>query len=451
MYRALKNFFTSIKVAIVLLIILIAASILGTLIPQGRSAQEYLVRYGQIGGLFQKLQFTRLYQSVWYIAILALFSLNIIICTLVRLSPKLHRAFRPKCDLDPTSVQVLKVKDRIKMAQQPAWAAQAIKAELGRHHYRVREHTAEKKHCFLARKRILGIFGSDVVHLGLLIILAGGIISGLTGVRGSLTLSENQTLPVPEAGFSVRLDKFITDLYPDGSVKDWKSELTIIEGNKPVLQKSVEVNHPLSYKGFVFYQSGYGSDWENPELQVWLKKKNDPGYLKTIWLRVGQPTAVEGEDLVLTATRFLPDFVLDEKNQPSTRSLELNNPAVLIQGERYGAEVFSGWIFAKFPDFAQMHQAQEGEFKPELKDAKAQPYSVLQTAKDPGVSLIWVGCAVLMLGLFLAFYWPTREIRLVLEESQGKTEISAGGISAKSREVFQSEFDGIMSALRKTK
>jgi cytochrome c biogenesis protein len=103
---------------------------------------------------------------------------------------------------------------------------------------------------------------------------------------------------------------------------------------------------------------------------------------------------------------ILPDFVLDEKNQPSTRSLELNNPAALIRGERGGAEVFSGWIFAKFPDFAQMHQTQESEFKPELKDVKAPQYSVLQTAKDPGVPLIWVGCAVLMLGLFIAFYWP---------------------------------------------
>jgi len=451
MFRALKNFFTSIKVAIVLLILLIGASILGTLIPQGRSTQEYLVRYGQLGGLFQKLQFTRLYQSFWYIAILALFSLNIIICTLVRLSPKLHRAFRPKCDLDPKSVQVLKVKDRIKMAQPPAWAAQAVKAEIGRHHYRVREHAAEKKHCLLARKRILGIFGSDVVHVGLLIILSGGIISGLAGVRGNLTLFEKQTLPVPQAGFSIRLDKFITELYPDGNVKDWKSDLTIIEGGEQVLQKSVEVNHPLSYKGFVFYQSGYGSDWENPELLVWLKKKSDKGYLKTIWLRVGQPAAVEGEDITLTATRFLPDFVLDEKNQPSTRSLELKNPAVLIRGERGGAEVFSSWIFAKFPDFAQMHQAQESEFKPELRDVKAPQYSVLQTAKDPGVSLIWVGCTVLMLGLFLAFYWPSREIRFVLEESQSKTDVSAGGISAKSREAFQSEFDNIMSALRKTK
>jgi cytochrome c biogenesis protein len=266
MLKAVKKFFTSIKVAIVLLIILIAASILGTLIPQGRSAQEYLVRYGQLGSLFQKLQFTRLYQSFWYIAVLALFGLNIIICTLVRLGPKLRRAFQPRCDLDPKSVQVLKVKDRIKIALAPGAAAQAAKAELSRHHYRVREHTAAGKHCLLARKRIWGIFGSDVVHLGLLIILTGGIISGLAGSRGSLSLVENQTLAVPGADFSIRLDKFITEYYPDGNVKDWKSRLTVIERNQELFQKTIEVNHPLSHRGFVFYQSGYGWNWENPTL-----------------------------------------------------------------------------------------------------------------------------------------------------------------------------------------
>jgi len=389
MLKAIKNFFTSIRVAIVLLILLIAASILGTLIPQGRSAQEYLARYGQLAGLFQKLQFTRLYQSFWYVGLLALFSLNIIICTLVRLSPKLRRVFRPTCDLDPRSVQVLKVKDKFKLALAPAAAEEAVKAELGRRHYRVRGQASENRRCLIARKRLLGLFGSDVVHVGLLIILAGGIISGLTGVRGSLTLSEGQTVPVPQAGFSVRLDKFITELYPDGkNVKDWKSDLTLIEGGDPVLQKSIEVNRPLTYKGFVFYQSGYGLDWEKPELQVWLKKKSDPGYLKSIWLAVGRPAAVESEDITLTVVRFLPDFIMDEKNQPSTRSLDLNNPAALIRAERAGSELFSGWIFAKFPDFAQMHQAAESEFKAELKDIKAPQYSVIQTAKDPGVPLI---------------------------------------------------------------
>jgi cytochrome c biogenesis protein len=448
--KALLRFFTSVRVAITLLIILICASILGTLIPQDRSPQEYLARYGQLGGLLQRLQFTRLYHSVWFVSLLALFGLNIIVCTIERLPPKLRRALRLRFETEPKNLLSLKIKDRLKSALPLAGAKEAAKKELARHHYRPREDEAGGRVFLTARKRVLGLFGSDVVHLGLLIILAGGIISGLGGLRSNLTLVEDQTLPVPAAGFSIRLDKFSTELYPDGNVKDWKSDLTVIEDGQPLYQKAIEVNHPLSHRGFVFYQSGYGWDWQSPSLEVWIKKKSDAAYLQKLRLRVGEPASLEGENLQVRATRFYPDFILDEKNQPATRSHEPNNPAAFIEGKQGEETIFSGWVFAKFPDFTRMHSAKESDLTVELKDVQAPQYSVIQVAKDPGVGLIWIGCALLMAGLFLAFYWPAREIRLILEPGQGRTEIAAGGISAKSREAFEAELKGIINSLRKT-
>jgi hypothetical protein len=56
-----------------------------------------------------------------------------------------------------------------------------------------------------------------------------------------------------------------------------------------------------------------------------------------------------------------------------------------------------------------------------------------------------------MIGLAIAFYWPSREIKIILEEIQGKTGVIAGGIASKNREDFQSEFDRIMSSLRRSK
>ena len=39
-----------------------------------------------------------------------------------------------------------------------------------------------------------------------------------------------------------------------GEVKDWKSTLSVVEEGQPVLTRTVEVNHPLSYGGYRFYQ-----------------------------------------------------------------------------------------------------------------------------------------------------------------------------------------------------
>jgi cytochrome c biogenesis protein len=449
--KSLYRFFTSVKVAIVLLILLIGASVAGTLIPQQRSPEEYAARYGQLAGLFEGLQLTRLYSSFWFIALLSLFAVNIAVCTLARLSPKLHRAFRPRFETEPRHLQAMSAKDKLRLPLPLDGARSLVAGELRRRHYRVRVSEAPGRVHLSAHKRIAGIFGSDVVHVGLLVILAGGIVSGLAGRRADLTLRVGQTVPVPEAGFALRLDEFTTDLYPDGSVRDWKSRLAVIEDGRPVLDRTIEVNHPLAHRGFVFYQSGYGWDWDNPSLDFLVKKKSDPAYLKDIRLHPGERAPVDGGELEVVVARFIPDFVLDERNQPASRSAQPNNPAAFIEGRRGTETVFSGWVFAKFPDFGRLHGAEETDLVFELKDVKAPEYSVIQSAKDPGALWIWVGSGWLMAGLFLAFYWPTREIRLILEESQGKTELAAGGHSAKSPQEFKSEFENLMSVLRKAR
>jgi cytochrome c biogenesis protein len=304
----------------------------------------------------------------------------------------------------------------------------------------------------LARKKISGWFGSDFVHLGLLVIIAGGIVSGLGGFREYLTFHEGQVLPVPRAEFELRLDKFETEYYPDRSVKDWKSTITVLGKNKPILTKEVEVNHPLSYRGFSFYQASYGRDWDNPELEIWAGKRDDPSFLRKITLRIGERMPLnDRESTQISIERFIPDFIMGEDNQVFSRSREPNNPAALVEGWQGEEKVFSGWIFAKYPDFARMHSQKESGLTFQLKNFKAPQFSVIEAARDPGVNLIWAGCIFLMAGLWLAFYWPAREIKVVLEETQGKTEVASGGIAAKSKESFESEFENVMNSLRKSK
>ena len=301
----------------------------------------------------------------------------------------------------------------------------------------------------MARKKILGIFGSDIVHLGLLIILIGGIISGFIGVQTYINISEGEIIPVLNTDFKLQLDKFETEYHPNGSVKDWKSTLTIIEDETPRLTKTIEVNFPLTYKGYVFYQSGYGWDWQNPTLEIWATKTSDPSSSKKAFVRLGEKVTWEEENLEFTALQFLPDFIIDG-NQPSTRSLDPNNPAVFIEMYRGEDKISSGWIFAKFPDFSQMHSEEEADYKFEFKDIQAAQYSGIQMSKDPGVNFIWVGCGFLMIGLFMAFYWPTRDIRFILMEIEGKTEIISAGRSAKSKLALESEFSRIMASLRRS-
>ncbi len=460
--RSVWKFFSSVKLAIVLFILLTLASVLGTLIPQGRSAAEYAARYGGLSGLFTGLRLTSLYQSAWYLAILLLFAANTIVCTLSRLGPKWRRAFGAAPETDAKAVSSMRLSSRFRLPRTLAAARDSVSGRLTARRYRVNGSDQGERRVLLARKRRLGWFGSDIVHLGLLVILAGGITSGLGGRRAELPLSDGQTVDVPHAAFQLRLDKFVTEYYPGGAVKDWKSTVTVIDGGAPVLTRVIEVNQPLTYRGFSFYQTSYGWDWTAPSLVLELRKPGDPAAFRTLTLKVGERAGVDSPDVTqVLVHRFVPDFIIGEGNRIQSRSEEPNNPAAQVEAWKGEERVFSGWVFAKFPDFGQggggdpMTGARPGA-KPAaprvaviLKDYTAAPYSVLEAAKDPGVNLIWLGCALITAGLFLAFYWPPREIRVVLEESQGRVDVTAGGHATKSRDAFKSEFDGIIESIRR--
>lgn len=449
--KYIVQFFSSVKLAIFLLIIITLASMLGTLIPQQRSPAEYASHYGQISNFLIRLQITDLYHSGWFVGLLILLSLNIIVCTLTRLSPKLRKTFQPRIEIEARNLLVLKIKERFRKNKNLPSTKQELREALGSARYRIKEKEDDNKTFLHARKKILGWFGADMVHLGLLIILAGGIISGLSGFRDNLNISEGQTIQVPKASFKLRLDKFETEYYPNGSVRDWKSTLSVIENENAVLTKDIEVNHPLSHKGFVFYQSSYGWNWENTILEIWVKKKTDSSFLSKTEMRIGQRIKLQEENIEISAQHFVPDFIINEKNEIITRSLEPNNPAAFIEGWQEGEKIFSGWIFAKFPDFSRIHSEKENDLNFELKNYRGNQYSGIQMAKDPGVNLIWLGCTLLMIGLFIAFYWSAREIKIILEESQEKTDVIAGGIASKNKEDFQQEFEKIVSSLRRSK
>lgn len=449
--KSLIKYFSSVKLAIVLLIIITVASMIGTLIPQQRSPEEYVARYNQWANLFQRLQLTNLYKSLWFSALLFLFALNIIVCTLDRLSPKLKKAFQPKLAVEAKDITALKIKEKLKKPMSLDPARELVKKELSSRHYRIKETHKENKAYLYARKRILGWFGVDIVHLGILIIIAGGIISGIGGFRRDLSFSEGRTLEVPRAEFKLKLDKFETEYYANGGVKDWKSTLTVFENDKPVLNKIVEVNHPLSYRGFVFYQSSWGWDWRSLSVEIVAKKREDSSFSRKMELKIGERAKLQGEDIEVSVFEFIPDFVIGEKGQITSRSLEPNNPAAFIEGWRAEEKIFSGWIFAKFPDFDRIHSEKETDLTFELRDFNASKISIIQASKDPGVNFIWAGCTFLMIGLFFAFYWPAREVRIVLEGVGNKTEITAGGIASKSKDTFESEFAKTMESIRRSK
>ncbi len=443
------KFFSSVKLAVFLLIIIILATTLGTLVPQGRSLEAYTQKYGDWAPLLMKSGITHLYQSPWYLALLLLFSLNLLTCFLSRVKRKFKRTFTFKISTEEKKLKSMTLNKVISTNRSVPQAKEALKNCLKSRGYKVKEKTEQKSVFLQGRKKLMGWFGSDIVHLGILIIIIGGFISGAFGFKDNLAFIEEETKPVPTADFSLKLHQFETIYYEDGSVKDWKSHLSIIKENQTVLTKTIEVNHPLSYKGYRFYQSGYGWDWRNPLIEIMIESKEANPFSKSIQTKVGEKTFIKDKNIELSALYFVPDFVITEENKVTTRSLEPNNPAVFVKATENGKDVFSGWLFLKYPEFKSGISKKDSGLALRFKDFKAEPYSVIQIAKDPGAPFIWAGCSFLMMGLFLAFYYIPKEIRIMIKKENSGTEICAGGTMKKTIPAFKEEFDKIIQSLRK--
>jgi len=91
MLKRITNFLTSLKFGIILFIIIAVYSIIGTVIPQGMDLQFYLNQYHTFGSLMVFLQFDRVYSSVIYLAIVLVFVINLVGCTLKILPVQLKK------------------------------------------------------------------------------------------------------------------------------------------------------------------------------------------------------------------------------------------------------------------------------------------------------------------------------------------------------------------------
>ncbi len=95
MLKKVWKLFMSLRLTIVLLIVLSAVCVIGTLVPQNAAEQDYLRLYSpSTYGLLKAMGFTDMYHCWWFMVVLGLFTLNLAACSLNRL-PGLRRLLQP--------------------------------------------------------------------------------------------------------------------------------------------------------------------------------------------------------------------------------------------------------------------------------------------------------------------------------------------------------------------
>jgi cytochrome c biogenesis protein len=440
------RYLSSVRLTIALLILIVAASILGTVIPQNRRDELYRARYGDtFSRMLGSLQLTDVYHSHWYRALLAVFCINLCVCSTQRFMPLVKSLKRSSSTAGRVKLSDLPFYRKIQCGkspiplEDPSAGAEDIGAQirevLARGLYRLRYADPDSGIYYFERGKI-GRLGPMITHASIVIILIGGIFVGTFGFKEYKNIPVGETVDVPRSNFQVRADDFKVELYPDSRTpKEYTSVLTIIEDGVPRFTDAIEVNHPMKYKGVKFYQSDYGTIMADT-VEIGLSRRDDGETLGRFRIHKGETFQVPDSQLRIKVVALVPDFVRDSSGRVGSRSREPRNPAVLLELYEDDELKDSMWSFLRFPDF---HGSGKSDYSLRFLSITTKDYTILQISRDPGLSVVWIGSLLMVAGLFLSFYLSHKRIWIKLSVENDEPIMEVGGRSYKDRSGFEKE------------
>lgn len=431
------QFFASVKLALVTLFLITITSIIGTLIPQKESFEWYASQYGpKTAQLFTVLDIPDMYNSWWFISLLFLLGFNLVICSIDRF-PAVWR--QVKADgLQYTGERIRKMSTRKNWdyAGLSSDAPQNMTDTLNKMGWKTATKSMGNDTLIFSQKGNWTRTGVYMVHGSILIIFIGAIIGSLLGFKGSVSIPETMerdrialydTREIVDLGFVVRCNWFAIEFYPNGMPKEYTSSLTILENGQELFTQEIEVNSPLKHKGITFYQSSY----EAYQDFVVTITNNTTGNQKTFISSFQKQTewAEEGIRFGIINAKALGQSIVSSKiwfskenGTPITQWLDDNTTATL-NGTDQDYRVSAKQMYA----------------------------TGLQVAKDPGVWWVYIGCGLMLFGLYVAFFMSHRRIWLLVSDSEKGTEIILTGSANKNRPGFEQVFENLASELEQTR
>ncbi|MFC5650857.1 cytochrome c biogenesis protein ResB [Paenibacillus solisilvae] len=455
------NFFSSVKVAVRLIIITLLASMIGTIFTQENAfvsfdpSTYYEERYGWIGKWYYKLGLSNTYESWWFIGLLVMIGTSLVICSLDRVLP-LYRALNKqqiRKHFQFLTRQKTVFAEDIE-SNEEEWTGK-LAEQLKKRHFRVKQDGA----ALLAEKNRFSRWGPYINHIGLIIFLMAVLLRTLPGwsMDNYVTVPEGETVQIPDTSYYIKNEKFTINYYTDAELpkelqgtaraKLYETKAVLYactaDCDNPAVEPKLEevkrhniiVNDPLSYKGLKAYQFGFD---DTPKLKAvkptLFDKKTGKAY-GTFDLEMRNPKLeykLGPYSLVLKQTYM--DFALNAEGQPSTKSNEPNAPAFvfLIKGPDLPAEGMPYMYFPKQIDKQRFSQdVINGEIGKKF-DLKVKSMSdvtfagvvtSLNIRADRAMPYIWVGAGISMFGLLIGSYWQHR--RVWLRVDQGRVTLGA--------------------------
>ncbi len=431
------------KLTIVVLISLAATSIVGTVIPQNEDPTAYVKAYGPfLYRVFDVLDLFDMYHSWWFQLLLLLLTANLTICSIERLRTTWKIIFVKDPIFHISRFRKLPHKAEFGENRSPEKLIRLYDQFMAKRFSYSRSETTERGFCIYAEKGRLTRLGVYTVHLSVVLLLVGGLIGSLFGFEGYMNVPEGESsqtvqlrnsAAVQQLGFEIRCDDFKVSFYENGSRKEFRSTLTILQQGKPVLTKDIIVNDPLGYRGIRIFQSSYGP--LGPESVTLDFKSNATGMIYSKKVKIGQQFDIPEK---------LGKFVIREYSDRAE-----------YQGHKVGDAFYGIYISeegkttdillpVRFPSFDKMRK---GNFFVSVANYDNRYYTGLQITRDPGVWVVYIGFVVMILGCTISFFMSHQQVCVEIIKAGQQSSVVVAGSANKNKYAMQTKIKSIAQRL----
>ena len=440
------DFFTSVRLTIVILLTLAATSIIGTLIPQNQEPAAYFQAFGGfLYRLFDIFGLFDMYHSWWFQLLIVLLTINIIVCSIDRISANRRILFVKKPTFKLARFRNIKRHETFKDDRSMDQLQKVCQAFVKRHFRHSHIETTDTGCAIYGEKGRWTRFGVYMVHLSVVLLLVGGLIGSIFGFDGWVNIPEGESVSqvrlrsqerVLQLDFEIRCDDFDVSFYETGAPKEFRSSLTILEQGREVVKKDIIVNDPLRYKGVNMFQSSYG------------KMPSDRLVLSFTSAKTGMVYPLDaGLNQPLTLPEKLGTFVFKElRRSAKFRGHDIGDAYVGILTPP-GGDPVEVILPLRFPSFDKMRK---GEVRIAVVEQAQRFYTGLQVTRDPGVWVVYSGFILMIIGCYITFFMSHQQIFVELAASGKKTEVTVAGTANKSKTAMVTRIEAAAAKLAKS-
>jgi cytochrome c biogenesis protein len=383
-----------------------------------------------------------MYHSWWFQLLILLLTANIIVCSIDRMSANRRILFvkNPLFNLG----KFRNLKQREKFADNRS--ADALKAaceDVVRRQFRFSKvETTDRGYAVFGEKGRWTRFGVYTVHFSVVLLLIGALIGSMFGFEGFVNIPEGESVSqirlrnqpqMLQLDFTIRCDDYFESYYENGSPKEFRSSLTILEQGRPVYSKDIVVNDPLRYKGISIYQSSRGQLPSDEVVLAFTERETGKAFRKNAGLN--QPIQLPDKRGTFELTEF--------QRAAQFRGNDIGEAFIGILTPP-GKDPVAVTLPLRFPSFDKMRK---GEYFIAVVEQVPKFYTGLQVAKDPGVWVVYSGFILMIIGCYITFFMSHQQICFEIAQNGKKTQVMVAGTANKNKSGMQVKVSRIAAKL----